>query len=217
MARKKEPEFYQSLLVDAKKFTFLRGVNIGRLAVAVLKHEKISPKTVVGKRLMELVENLEGTERRVIVMVFGLSEEFPAPMTLQRVGESLSVSRQRVAVIKNTALQKLYPSPLLEEELFYLPAREKRKLHLYEVSKKRQQLLKQANARGLTICEADWEPISNLKLSPRAHNALDRAGAKTIIDFKLLDLSQVAKTRGIGVALIEEIKEKRKELGVPFN
>ena len=61
--------------------------------------------------LMALLENLPACERQVVELRFGLTGE--EPLSLLRIGERLSISREKVRIIIRTTLRRLKPKLLV--------------------------------------------------------------------------------------------------------
>ncbi|PKH07052.1 RNA polymerase sigma factor RpoD/SigA [Moritella sp. Urea-trap-13] len=61
--------------------------------------------------LLALLENLPKTERRVVELRFGLTGE--EPLSLLRIGERLSISREKARTIIRTSLRRLKPKLLV--------------------------------------------------------------------------------------------------------
>lgn len=222
MARlgKRNVGFYWDLLADAKKFTYLRAANIGRLAANVLRTDELQEKTVLGEKLLELVVQLEEKQAKVILIRYGLCEEFPTSTVLEKVGEALDISKQRAAEIEKNALKNLRADEWSSKETFYIPFLEKRKLRdenkEIELDEKQQKLLAKAISKGIEVSAADWNTVKDLELSTRAHTTLEKCGVVTILDFKLLSITKLYRTRWAGEKTYAEIAAKRDELGVPF-
>ena len=61
--------------------------------------------------LMALLENLPACERQIVELRFGLTGE--EPLSLLRIGERLSISREKVRIIIRTTLRRLKPKLLV--------------------------------------------------------------------------------------------------------
>lgn len=201
---KNSHELYDKSMRDLESAVFAEGiadrnkigdwnviVGLGRLATAELctSTEEIGVDMVYGEKLFESIWKLTSREKNVIFLRFGLDGN--GTKTLQEVGDTLGIARERVRQIENKAIRKLRGREFVKH--FYIPC---------IVSEEE----KRVNRPEATF-------IDDAGFTVRTFNVLKRANFNTIEDilnnpYKLLsagnfskktaqEILQVLKFRGI--------------------
>lgn len=174
-------------------------------------------ETTYLKGLHEQIDNLSPVERKSILL------RYKQELTLKGCGEHLGVGPERARQIIEKALQKLrHPSRLRYYEI--VPKSEMQELEKEckdlslenETLKDALQTLNEHDVDPYVIImmatiirpEHLLTPISELNLSTRAYNALNRAGLDTVRDVLELTDKSLLSRRAIGKKVMEEVKIK---------
>lgn len=180
------------------------------LVIAVAGEKDLYRVSLPG--VQEALTTLSDREKTV------LEDRYREGQTLETVGRSLGVTRERVRQIEAKALRKLRHSSRIK--LMFFPERE-----AFEEAARMVAELKEINERLVRLIPngaVEKErlrdiPIERLELSVRSYNCLKRARIRTAAEVANMSDFEIIRIRNLGKKSIQEIYTKLREFGFEPN
>lgn len=165
----------------------------------------------------ENYKNLISERERQVVDLY-----FKEYLTLEKVGNRLNITRERVRQILNKALRKINARKNLltqSKEKLELISAEERERMIAEIRESMTievalEVLKNANYKKLKKADT---PIEDLEFSVRTYNCLIRYGIENVKQLMKLSIEDLMKVRNLGKKSLREIVVKmRNDFGFEF-
>ena len=176
----------RGLFVDATKYNEFEILGYYRIVRAVYKTpEEFSESGFNATRIKGLINSLREKHQEIIYLRFWRC------CTLKKIGEKLGITKERVRQLQRKALRRL---ELSKDEFLAVNGK-------IEIEKKHV-IIKEIKRGNVISCDL---PLSLLRLSTRAHNALKEAKLYTIKDLLSHSEKELLQKRGIGKTIVGQI------------